>query len=141
MRRTGSAMLTGLLTLVLAGCHLEQVQIGQLIRFQSPPVGACPVMTWQFVVDARRVISGDMLHDGMVIGRIRGTLNPDDTFRMEITPVGHDGSATVTGTVTSAITTIAIAGDGLGSGCNGAVYHLQLRNAFQGPPLHGGGSR
>ncbi|HVY14391.1 MAG TPA: hypothetical protein VHB27_04130 [Rhodopila sp.] len=126
-------------TLLLAGCHVEQVQLGEVFIVHTPPTGACPRLQWQFVVDARRAISGTLTRGYMPIGRLAGVLNPDDTFRMDIAALTGSGTGTVRGAVTSQGTTFRIDGDAAGPGCDGRTLYLPGGRWFQGNYSGGGG--
>ena len=129
----------GLLATTLSACHLEQVQFGQVILFSTPPAGVCPRLDWEFVVDAQRAFHGILTRDLKPFAKISGTLNPDDSYRIELTRSDNGQTATVTDTITSDVTTMAINGEGAGRGCNGQVYNLRLGLTFQGGRTWGGG--
>jgi len=130
----------GLLTLLLGGCHLEQVQIGQIFNLPTPASGACPKLQWQFFVNAQRTIHGTLESNFNPVAKINGVLNPDDTFRMDLTAATSRETATVNGAITSEGATFAIAGNAAGAGCNGQTFTLYGRQLFQGSSYGGGGN-
>lgn len=133
-----SRLLAVCLVLMLGGCQLEQVQLGESFIVYTQPTGACPGLQWQFVVDAHRAIAGTLLQSGAPIARLSGTLAADDTFRMSATP--PSGSPTIiSGAITSQRTTFTIDGDVAGAGCNGQTLVLRGGQVFQGNSYNGGG--
>ncbi len=125
--------------MLIGGCQIEQVQLGQVFIIYTEAAGACPMLQWQFVVDAQRAISGMLLTNGKPLAKITGILNPDDTFRMDLAAPGRGGTATVDGAITSQGATFAIAGDAAGAGCNGQTFNLHGSQLFQGSRSGGGG--
>ena len=123
---------------MLTGCHVEQVQLGQWYRIVTPPAGACPSLEWQFVIAADRSIGGFVSPDRVTkLATLKGTLAPDDTYSM--TATAKEGTATVTGQFSSLSTIFAIKGDALGANCNGQVFKLWLGRYFQSQSGGGGG--
>jgi hypothetical protein len=135
-----SAAGCGLLVLLVGGCHLEQVQIGQIFNLSTQATGACPKLQWQFFVDAQRAIHGTLESNFNPVAKITGVLNPDDTFRMDLTAATSNETATVSGTITSQGVTFAIAGNAAGAGCNGQAFTIYGRQLFQGNSYGGGGN-
>jgi hypothetical protein len=126
-------------SMLLAGCHLEQVQLGQVFIVYTPPSGTCPVLQWQFVVEANRTIAGTLLSNARPLGRLAGRLNPDDSYRMDVAAAGGP-TTTVTGAITSEGARFTIDGDAAGLGCNGQTLYLHGGRLFQGSFYGGGGS-
>src|SRR6185437_12433852 len=134
------AAVCGLLAMLLSGCHLEQVQIGQIFNLSTRASGACPTLQWEFFVDAQRAIHGTLQSNFKPLATITGVLNPDDTFRMDLAAQTGGETATVNGAITSAGATFAIAGNAAGAGCNGQTFTLYGRQLFQGSSYGGGGN-
>jgi hypothetical protein len=135
-------MASGLVLAVLLGaCHLEQVQFGQFVRIDTPPVGACAPMEFYFYIDPQRLFHGRLHRDGQLLGDISGTLAQDDSFAMTVTPAGGTAPTRITGTIESVTTTFVIAGNAAGPGCNGQTIRLPTGRLFQGqnPGGDGGG--
>jgi hypothetical protein len=125
------------LAALLGGCHLEQVQFGQIVRIVTPQSGACAPMGFVLVVDAQRRFEGSVSRGGQTLGVLGGTLAEDDSFVMTVTPAG--GAATrISGTIESVTTTFSVAGDALGAGCNGQTIQFGTGRLFQGPYTSGG---
>jgi hypothetical protein len=125
------------LTTLLGGCHLEQVQFGQVVRIVTPPAGACAPVGLVFVVDAQRRFEGTVQRGGQTLGDLGGALAQDDSFGMTVTP--PSGAVTrISGTIGPVTTTFSIAGDALGTGCNGQVIQFGTGRLFQGPFTSGG---
>ena len=125
----------GLMVSLLSACQVDHIQIGQVFMLYTPKAGACPVLEWQFFVDAHRTFQGTLIRDGKPIGNFTGPLNQDDTFRWTVTSTVGNGTATVTGGITQRYTALAIDGAGAGAECNGQSYRL-TSNYFQ---FYGGG--
>ncbi|HEY0185309.1 MAG TPA: hypothetical protein VGC09_21115 [Rhodopila sp.] len=146
--RTGRASLLagGVTAMLLSGCllsacTLEQILIGQWYSISTPNAGACPRLTWRFVVDARRSIAGFLSDDRQQrVANLSGVLNPDDSFQMTATDVAGNRTASVTGRFSSLVSTISIHGDAAGHGCDGQTFNLRLGRyfAFQGGGGGGG---
>jgi hypothetical protein len=127
---------------LLPGCMVEQIEIGQWYRIDTPPSGACPHLEWQFAVNPQRAVSGFI--SGNVqqrIATLSGQLNPDDSFQLTAADAAGNPTATVTGRFTSQVSTISIHGAGAGSGCDGQTFSLYLSGYFarQGGGSGGGG--
>jgi hypothetical protein len=129
---------SGLLAILLGGCQLEQVQLGQEYIVYTDAAGACPRLTWQFVVDVHRAIGGMLLTDGKPLAKITGVLNPDDTFRMDLAATSGK-TGTVNGAITSTDTVFTLVGDAAGTACNGQTFHLHGGQQFQGNRAGGDG--
>jgi hypothetical protein len=120
-----------LAALVLPGCTLEQILIGQIYSIDTPPAGACPSLEWRFVVNPQRSISGVLLRDRQQpIANLTGTLDPDDSFRMTATALTGNRTAEVTGRFTSQVSTISIHGDAAGKACDGQTFRMRLGGYF-----------
>jgi hypothetical protein len=136
------ATLLVLAGVLLPGCTLEQILIGQWYTVVTPPSAGCPRLEWQFVVDAQRSIEGFLFRDRQHrIATLSGRLGGDDSFQIVAREVAGIRTATVTGIFTSQVSTISIQGDAAGSGCNGLTFKLRLGNYFleQGGGGGGGG--
>jgi hypothetical protein len=143
-RRQGLAT-TGMIALVLAasllsGCTLEQILIGQWYIIATPPAGACPSLTWRFVVNPQRAISGSLAYGTQPpFANLSGQLNADDSFGITATGVAGHHTADVTGRFTSEVSTIAIHGDAAGSACDGQTFEMRLGGYFAHQGGGGGG--
>lgn len=121
---------------LIAGCSLEQLQIGEWYTIYTPSAGSCPGLRWAFFVDAQRKINGSVSLDAVrQVADLTGVLDPDDSFRMIATDQERHRTAEVTGRFTSLVSTIAIQGDGLSAGCDGQTFSLRLGGYF----AHAGG--
>jgi hypothetical protein len=139
---TKQSIVVALATCLLSGCTLEQILLGQEYAIQTPQAGACPRLTWQFVVNAQRSIGGALSNDGQqLIANLSGQLNADDSFQITATSVAGSRTANVTGRFTSLVSTLSIHGDAAGSGCDGQTFQLRLGGYFsrQGGSTTGGG--
>jgi hypothetical protein len=127
------------LTTLLSACHVEQVQIGQIVRIVTPPVGACASMAFTFFVDAQRRFEGTVRRDNQILGELGGVVAQDDSFVMTVTPAGQAAVTRITGMIGSLKTTFSIAGDAVGAACNGQVIRFNTGRLFQGPLTAPGG--
>jgi hypothetical protein len=136
---------TGMIALFLAasylsGCTLDQILIGQSYILATPPAGACPSLTWRFVVNPQRAISGSLAYGTQSpVATLSGQLAADDSFRMAATGIAGHGTADVTGRFTSQVSTITIHGDAAGSACDGQTFELRLGSYFAHQGGGGGG--
>jgi hypothetical protein len=133
------ALLTSLAiaTSITPAPAVEQVELGQLYFFHSPPVGTCPGLDWHTVVDKDREITGWISWEGNKhLATVTGKLNPDDTFQVTAKEVvGGNHMATVTGKVASGTLTFTI--NGSGTGCDGKTWKIQ--RSTQGSASGGAG--
>jgi hypothetical protein len=115
------------LGLLLMGCTLEQVLIGQWYTIYTPAAGSCPGLYWRFVVNAQRSIGGFLSLDArQPVANLSGLLNADDSFQITASDLAGTRTASVTGQFTSQVSTISIHGDAAGNGCDGQTFHLRL---------------
>jgi hypothetical protein len=126
--------------LLLAGCSVEQLLIGQWYGIVTPPAGACPRLVWRFVVDPSRAINGYLSSDAQEkVATLSGSLAPDDTFQITAVATATQRSALITGQFTPGISTIAIHGEAAGPGCDGKTFQLRLGRYFATQGGGGGG--
>jgi hypothetical protein len=136
---------TGMIALFLAawllsGCTLDQILIGQSYILATPSAGACPSLTWRFVVNPQRVISGSLAYGTQPpVATLSGQLAADDSFRITATGVAGHHTADVTGRFTSEVSTITIQGDAAGSACDGQTFEMRLGSYFAHQGGGGGG--
>jgi hypothetical protein len=123
---------------LLLGCTLEQVEIGRWYTLYTPRTGACPVLEWQFLVNAQRQISGYLSPAyGARTANISGTLNPDDSFQMMAREVQGNRTSSITGRFNQQLTIFTIHGDIAGDDCDGQALELRFVYYF-GPYVSGG---
>jgi hypothetical protein len=145
MTRQPGLPTTGIIAVVLAawllsGCNIEQILIGQWYTISTPPSGACPSLTWRFVVDPQRVITGSLARGQQPpVANLSGRPNPDDSFQITATGVTGGRTSNVTGRFTSQVSTIAIQGDAAGSACDGQTFAMRLGGYFATQGGGGGG--
>jgi hypothetical protein len=130
-RNATSRFVLALAVLLLPGCKVEQILIGNWYTIYTPKAGACPVLQWQFVVNAQRMIGGYLLTTTQQrIANLAGVLNPDDSFQMTATDVTGHRTANVTGEFLAGVSTISIHGDAAGAACDGQTFNLRLGGYF-----------
>jgi hypothetical protein len=141
--RRANVRMTGMIAVaacLLTGCNAEQILIGQIYNFDTPPAGACPHLEWRFVVNAQRSIIGSLsIGEQQRIADLSGTLGADDSLQIAAAGVAGSGTAHVTGQFTSQVSTISIHGDAAGSGCDGQTFKLRLAGYFARQGGGGGG--
>ena len=129
-----------LAAIVLASCTVQQIMIGQWYSIRTPQQAECPMLVWQFAVDAQRTISGSLARaEQPAFASLSGVLNADDSFRMTATNQQDKRTATVTGRFTAQVSTISISGDAAGAGCDGRTVAMRLGSYFARQGGGGGG--
>jgi hypothetical protein len=127
-------------SILLSGCTLEQILIGQWYTIYTPAVGTCPALAWRFVVNPQRSIDGFLSSDKQQrIANLSGVLNADDSFQITATDVASNRTAAVTGRFTSQVSTISVRGDGAGRACDGQTFDMPLGRYFSFSGGGGGG--
>jgi hypothetical protein len=127
-------------TLLLTGCNVEQIMIGQFYTIRTPQAGGCPALNWYFFVNAQHAFNGTLLDDRQQpIAGLSGVLNPDDSFRITATANSGGRTATITGRFTSQVSTLSIQGDAAGTACDGQTFQLRLSGYFARQGGGGGG--
>ena len=125
--------------LLVSGCSVEQILIGQEYAIRTPQAGQCPQLEWRFVVNPQRQIIGSLSRDGGRSAVLSGLLATDDSFQMTATGPAEDRTATVTGRFTSQKSTISIHGNAAGVACDGQTFELRLGSYFSRQGGGGGG--
>jgi hypothetical protein len=127
----------GIAAVLLAGCTVSQILIGQVYNVETPQAGACPALDWHFAVDAQRHIQGFLSPVAQApTADLSGTLNQDDSFQMTATDRTTQRTAIVNGTFAAQVSTIAIHGE---SACAGQTFRLRLGPYFSRSGGGGGG--
>ena len=136
---------TGLgVAVLLAGCSLNPVLIGQIYSIVTPREAGCQPLELRFVVEASRAIVGTLSpyappYPQPVLAALSGTLGPDDSFQITATGTPGHGNATLTGRFTSQVSTITISGPVAGPACDGHTFTLYLGQFFRFSGGGGGG--
>lgn len=132
------------LAVLLAGCSLNPVLIGQIYSIVTPREDGCQPLELHFVVDASRMFNGTLSpyappYPQPALATLSGTLSPDGSFQIIAKGTQGHGNTTLTGRFTSQVSTITINGPVAGPACDGRTFTLYLGQFFRFAGGGGGG--